>query len=787
MKKYLLPVLAGLLITSCSQDDEFYGASEPVASYSPITFSVSTEGAEDADATRAWEVSDANAALQRWGYYQFENNELLSLFNGMKFGSAAWTSIGTNAIYKASATAGEGGTGALQFSTQSMVYPGTAIMIYPADTAFAQNESAFVVSLPAEQNQDTKNLIPMVSDFMSIADYPTDGDWSNTQIAGYGRNYNVKLRYVGSLLSVALTPTATYDFAALGIDPVQFTKVSIDNASAALFTTKATLTPGIASSLADDEGYAHTISRADVTIDASFAASKITTTDIKNNVAYFSLLPIDSTKTSDASSIVVTTNYGSVTISNNASAADTDKGPLQNNAKNTGKNLTANLKNAYYNAWRASGESVFGDEKQGRVVRRTLSVDMSTLDMDGTVVTTTSQLISLLKLYKELNIAASLGSSETVTLTLNAEGKEFKMTDAALKQLKESNAAKKIILDVTTNSQKIKLTDAKLEDLDDATVIFNSGASPEVILAGTSYTLDQNYLGRDASKAKISEIISRTALTYTNTANKGALVLPLSIETGSIAFSGTDFNMGEFKTASGTTMTVAEGQSVQFDGVATLDGAVTNNGIISANAEVTNNGTIDNKYEVSVLGAGSGEFNNYGIIKNNGLDAVTFITANGDGITKLGRIVLTNRDDNVSVDTNQGYIVFEWDTTDSAFGTTIASEPTDVFNWLTVKTSGSNARITFADDISNVDYLRIEGTAVNVTTPTGGLTVTDLFVDKSMRLLGTNAITATNIYIADYILTSGHLSGSLEKEYTSGVAGEQKDVNTYKNGKIRTN
>ena len=82
-------------------------------------------------------------------------------------------------------------------------------------------------------------------------------------------------------------------------------------------------------------------------------------------------------------------------------------------------------------------------------------------------------------------------------------------------------------------------------------------------------------------------------------------------------------------------------------------------------------------------------------------------------------------------------------------------------------------------------YLSLQGKTVNVTANiSSGLT--DLFVDSSMRLLGSNAIKATNIYVADYILHSGYLTGDQKTTYESGCYGVAEDAVTYANGQIRT-
>lgn len=772
--KFLLPALAGLAMVSCSQEEDFVSVNAEKGDFSSITFSVSKEQGAD---TRAW-LGDDNG---RWNNFTFGEGDLLSLFNGMTATTNAWTSIGQNAVFE-----GEGGSEELVFKTRSIVNQGTAIMVYPADTIFANSGSDLEIKIAADQNENTKNFIPYVSDVMNIVARDVNQGIDKNNTAGYGRKYDVILRPAASLFGMTLAPTQSIDFAALGVADIKFTKVEIGNNSVDLFPTEATVTPSTEDSNLPtaDSKFAHFTSQADVTVSAQSAS--ISTTDIKDNIAYFSLLPMEAETADDAVNITVSTTYGSVKVANDAAAGMDAEGPLQNNAKDAGKNLKENLASVFTRTWAATPGSKFGEEKQGRVIRRTLSLDLSTLDMRGTVVTTSEQLINLLKVYKALGIDTNV-SYTVVNLILNGANNEFNLSGAALDALKLYNANGKVKLDVVTNNQKIVLVDAgaTLAKLKESSVNFVNGSNVDeavdvVLGAGVDWELDQEY-----TNTKVQKIISRGNLTYTNAdAGTNAPAYELEVE-GTMSFGSNSVRLGAFTAQATSQITVATGKTVTFDKAATLLGTIDNNGILSANATVTNKGYIDNKYEVSVLKGSAGVLTNIGNIYNDGSLAVTFITNNAaDDDSNIGRIKLTTRNDNVSVKTvgKQGYITYTLNTKDANDAYTYAAESGDVFNWLTIETKGVAAKVNLS---ANVTYLEIKGNAADVTT-NGAVTVTDLFVNPSMRLLGSNAITATNIYVNDYILHSGNLVGTLQKKYDSKVSGETEDAETYKNGQIRS-
>lgn len=776
--KFLLPALAGLAMVSCSQDEDFVNAEMQRGEFSPVTFSVSRENGAN---TREWMGDEYG----RWNNFTFVKDELLSLFNGATIASdeISWEKIGQNAVFE-----GEGVGEELVFKTRSLVNPGSAIMVYPADTVFANTGSTLTLKVSAEQTAETKDFIPYVSDVMDIAERDAIHGIDANNTAGYGRQYDVILRPAASLFGIKIDPTETVDFAALGVKGIEFKKVEMTNGSTELFSTEATVSPSTtASNLSsvDSEKFGHFTKQAEVAqvTGGGKVVASISTEDIKDNIAYFTLLPMaDGAKAGNDASIKVYTTYGSVTVANDENAAATEKGPLQNVAKDAGNNLKANLDNVIGRIWTAREDSKFGTEKQGRVIRRSLSIDLSTLDMCGTLVKDSEQLINILKVYKALKIDEN-EDYNVVNLILDGADGEFNLSGDALAALKTYNSGKKVKLDVATKTQKIVLNDANatLDNLKDETVIFvdaqNKAKAVDVVLgADREWTLDQAY-----TNTKINEITSKGKLTYTNTTNVAdGLKYKLNVE-GKMEIGSNKVVLGEFNAEETSEITVGEKKTVTFSDVTTLYGKVSNEGILSANATVSNYGTIDNKFELSVLRGGSGLITNVGTIWNNGPLAVTFITNNEDTQNK-GRIILTNKNDNVSIKTDKkGYIVYTLNqATNNVYDCKKATG--DVFNWLVVETEGVGAKVNLKSDI---EYLEIKGDAANVETD-GARKVTDLFVNSSMRLLGTNELTATNIYVNDYILHSGKLVGTQQTEYTSGVYGEAKDVTTYKNGQIRT-
>lgn len=791
--KYLFPVLAGLAMVSCSQEDDFLSTNVPGGQVSPITFTVTKENSA---ATKAWDELVGDRP-----HFDFEQGDLISLWNGMRLDNVSsptqWNALGQNAVYE-----GYGEGESLKFTTRSMVNAGSAIMVYPADTAFynaslSQSGKVYIrYKLETDQKKATKTTkatkdrIPYISDVMNIGEYNGNkADKNHDNTAGYGRNYDVMLRPVGSVFGMKLNVVNGIDYNECDVEPLGYTKVTMDNNSQGLFTKEIQISFGATASVLEgieDGKYDHMVQMSDVEPVAEATSATISTediagTDVTGNlpVAYFSLLPMaTAAEADDGVKIEVQTTYGKVTVANVASAETGDKGPLQNNAGTLGNNLKTNLSGVIDNIYKETAGSKFGTEKQGRVVRYTLTFDLSTLDMNGLEIRDSKHLIDVLKVYNYLSI------EDDVKLVLAGTEGKFTLTKAAIDALKLYNSKHKIALDVETKTQAIVLTDAGLETLEDESVEFTAAdgrTAKEVdvyLAAGSEWTLDQSYKSK-----KVDEIYVQGSLTFTNQKDAKESLAHKIYVSGAMDFEGTNFTTGKMRLESTSVMTVATGQTVTLGGeYTTNNGRIDNNYIITATGTFTNNGYIDNKFELSVVVGSKGSITNVGQIHNNGANAVTYIT-NNKNTSNTGRIILTDRDDEVSIKNaaNEGYIVYKATPESGSTTFTYNSESTDVFNWLIVEGAPG---VTLNSDVT---YLELVGNPVTVNAKSGGITVTDLFVRSSMRLLGgDNEIGATNIYVQNYILHAGGLTGTQKKSYTSGVSGEAADNVTFANGEIRT-
>ena len=685
--KYLFPVLAGLAMVSC-QEDDFLSTNVQSEQASPITFTVTKE---DGAATKAWEDFTGRT------HFNFGEGDLISLWNGMTLGkegndevtwenATKWTAIGQNAVYE-----GYGEGESLVFTTRSIVNAGPAIMVYPADLTFynlnekSANDGLFY-KLETAQTKETKNKIPYVSDVMNIGEY-TDKGTDNT--AGYARNYNVLLRPAGSLFGMKLNGVGGLNYEAIGVEPLQYTKVTMTNGEKGLFTNEIKITYSqTASALKDDasEKFEHILKQSDVAQAEDAAVASISTEDIDGvnlidnlPVAYFSLLPMaESASADDAVSIEVQTTYGKVTVANNASAADGDKGPLQNKAETQGKNLKDNLDNVISNIYKATENSKFGEEKQGRVIRRTLTFDISNLDMDGLHIIDENHLMDALTVYDKIYGDKSAEEKAVTWILDGNENGEFVMNPEAAAEFEArlANENNRISFRRNTADDEKACTTVKFVATEETEV-------PAVIkFVGESATVQ--------SADKVS-IVFEGPWKYTNEKKEYSALTGMTFN-GTLKLSG---KVGATMTNS-KDFTIYSNNTVTVDGTVDLSLPMVNYGTINIGeddqlfvaggskngdndiiAVLTNDATALNKYgEINNAGSlgvrqqGKGTINNYGYIEQMNEEAYTYVTTNAvedDGKafeaafnatnSKIGTIKLYGTGNmNTTVGNNNGFI-----------------------------------------------------------------------------------------------------------------------------------
>ncbi|MGN0052444.1 MAG: hypothetical protein ACI378_00090 [Bacteroides sp.] len=423
--KILFGALMGTFaLAACNSEEEF---TTPAQKTSPITFEVTLDGADAA--TKAEFAS---------GKINFELGDLLSLYHGITDASSASTGFTgySNAVYEAKAC-GDGE--ALKFVSAAMVNKGEAVMIWPADTTFANTGTAAPnITIPAVQDAKTKLLMPYVSEVLTIDAY--DGE-EMKNVAGYNKTYPVVLKQFGSTLTLNTKAInddviSNLDVAALKVTDVELTAKS---ATANLFNTSVALKATGATPHTNTDDFDHWADVTEADFTSATASATLKTTDATNTSAIFTLLPVASTAdvadAADKAKVVINTNYGTVTVayaSGETPWAKTEDKLGTTEAKTVSDGLEDVLKNVYIDNTTTS--SKFYGEKTGGKMTRWIEADISKLDMNNLHIKDAEQLIDVLKVLDAMKEVA--GSTVATAAAINfyldgdAEG-VFTMTPAA--------------------------------------------------------------------------------------------------------------------------------------------------------------------------------------------------------------------------------------------------------------------------------------------------------------------------------------------------------------------
>lgn len=195
-KKLLFATMSLAALAACTNDD-FDSQQQVAEGTSPIQFEVINNN----EGMRA--SMDGNTIV-----WSAADGDLFTLYHGVTGFAAPGALNGyENATYTAS---NEEGTAVL--STPSMIKPGRAIMVWPADTTFyAAASGNLTIKIPqilekkTEENKNggVENYIPYVSDLITIDAYdpaPAGTKIGNQNTAGLGRKYPVYMRPMASQL-----------------------------------------------------------------------------------------------------------------------------------------------------------------------------------------------------------------------------------------------------------------------------------------------------------------------------------------------------------------------------------------------------------------------------------------------------------------------------------------------------------------------------------------------------------------------------------------------------------
>ena len=682
--KFYLAAALTMSLAACTNEDVLI-SQESQNGVSPIAFNLDTND----------EIISRNV----WGgeyktTVYWDKDTHLSLFHGGQTGS-----FGTsNAIYKANAGSSEDGK--LSFSTQSMVEEGQAIMVHPADTMFEMsNGSLYVKSVVnvTKEGDSILHRLPFISEGIDIAEYNKDSNHG----AGYGKEYDVKLRQIGSLLRLrfnwlqydkiaellkagTITHAITIDKVSLNRPTDKFnTKLSVllEDKSTGIGTNWSDVDENGTwnmASVVDVENVAEekeTITSADATLDETEGTS----------IVKFMLLPQNyeqnATQTpgtintypvkrfNDAAndaSIVVETYYGTLTLDENteydvfpAATKYIDNDPYypkeEGNlrpAMGVAEGLNSII--AYTNLPKLNVNSTFYNEKVGASMGRDVIANLGELDMSTVHIQNEEHLKNVIYVHEAIQ------PNTDVRLIIDGNDKnEFVMARDIVDLINKLNADGSGVITLQPCLNYTGHNECR------AIRLTGGGEVPSFNFVKTYYVnvilADGNvwsWTGGEKAIYKLKNFI-----------NEGGLKLVAGAEVKFNEINGIFINKGRINVNGEVKQSV---DTENYGTITVKDGAE-----YYSNAEFINEATSLNSYGTitnnGVFGnINEGVINNYGLIVQNTAKSKTFITSNQtDNVkfntpwaesNKYGTIKLFSKDDtnySVSNTANEGFIMIE--------------------------------------------------------------------------------------------------------------------------------
>ena len=749
-KKLLFAAVSLAALTACSTDD-FESQNIAAEKTSPVQFEVINN---NDSFTRAY-MDGSNI------HWEASKGDLFTLYHGGEVtGDKTLTSC-QNATY----TAVEG-DGAATLTTPSMILAGNAIMIWPVDTTFTNKGEAVAISIP-ETLDNIENNITYASDLVDIKAYkdetpePTYGIGADNT-AGYSRKYPVYMRPLTSQLTLKADYAGTEEAikalyeGADPIDPIKVTSVDLTS-EAKNFTQKIALNFTAAEETditrwggaTRDNNWSHITGFA-TTVAAGDKVKTLTTKVLTGNEsAKFLILP--KSVADDHSAVVVNTIYGKVTT---ASYTEQEMAKAWYKMSGTTKEgettVQAGMTEVFtkIDAATVKANTVVKGEPVGASATRYVKVLLKYIDMDGLHVTSDKQLYDAVRVWKELGLDNKDPEKHTITVYLDGDKGEFKISQKTIAKINELNAA--AAKEETSRSfqvmpckkageacNTIVITDGGTIAQDLSFIVENPEGGEDkkaavALNAGKEWKWNSKNVTVDATATGISKIINRGTLVSDATA---------TLKIMNNAATPAQVNIA-FENALGATWNITAGElTVQFDvtnlGTVNISqGAeyhqdIIKNGEDEAATTFTNQaltvperfftakekknnkkeqiGVVNNSGVFCVTGTSNagghkGVINNYGRIEHKLATAKTFITSNqqGTGVTFATPFSATSGSEK-----KLGLINLPWAIRSSATNVSVSSALNQGFISLTY-TGATNTEELKGDIGGKVNYVIVE-------------------------------------------------------------------------------
>lgn len=745
MKKNLFYVaMAAVTMTACTAEENLQQVKQ--GETSPISFTVTTDVNAD---TRAEWGGGSGVTLQ------WTKGDLMSLFHGADISAKSdFLKSMQNAIYEAKAGSSEKG---LEFVTQSMVLPGQAIMVYPSDTIFEYKGEKLYVQVAEEQNKEyVLGNIPFISEGINIEAYNKNGVDNS---AGYGRNYPIRLRQVGTTMDLRPEYLNDEDVEALveagTIAPITISKITL-NRPTDKFNKKLQIDLEAAEVEdnnrwdAKEPGNAwnkKSVVKFESPSDADAKTTSLSFVEEGVDVAKFLLLPqkpqldeIDATTKAvptlaDDATVVVETYYGTVTLTKDSKEVMYNKKHADDPVKYPKMTVHAALDKVIATTSKIEERdpSAFKGEYVGRHTNQVIDVDLKNLDMSTLHIKSDEQLEDVLLVWKTLGL-------DPVNLTIDGDANgEFHLSMENVKTLQSIAYTGVQLLPCQMTKEKcstIVLHNTKGAASDEIPeIVFVTQNGVNIVLAEEStwtWTGDGKQFGQNAKSMINKGTINIGATADVKDTHTGNNIMPM-VNEGTI-----NINEGITQWMIGLTnkgaINIAAGAELRaYDATINNEATALDKKVFADSGSENVCGKIYNSGVLGVTAGTKGAINNYGYIMNNE-GAKTYITANqtknasfttafGES-NKIGAIELSTATDNISVSnaTEQGFIKYTWNKKEAADENGAYKTLSDdvKYNYLIVEEN-----IEFLERPKEVKFIQIAGTKEVVITTKKANAVTD--------------------------------------------------------------
>lgn len=720
-KLFLAAFALPLVFTACSQDEYFE---------SPMQNDVNAKGLKltfdfvkdiDLESRAAWNNGlSFNSTDDKFSLYWLGADVVDNAY------AAGPELVGqSNAVFKSKDAKGTG------FTSESLVYEGANVAVYPANLA---HYTADEITLNIDEVQDANTVlkVPYISNKIAILS-STQGNPTSNQVPGYNNGVKVSVKQAANVFDMTLN---LKNHTALVGNPFNLTIEKVELvANVNAFTNVANLVEGedtpnnegaeeYVDVNGDEQVYKSVTEVIDVNATASAAiltSKAITPNTDGSYTVRFVVLPTETTGLTTASVIKVYTNCGTVTLTTDG---DLTQGASESDAayatriaeydyftKKDGTKLAiaSVFEDILNNAEKTDEESTFYGEKVGRVIKRTIAVDMQNADLSSCDVDSEAKIMHYINLYNaiekegdmELNLVQAEGETDGI----------FDITKAtvdAVNALHEAAQEQETPAEITLNPASLSI---QLMEGGEVYDIAQLTTAAQFILAA-----DKEWSINDVTDIEnASQVVNKGTLTIKGTVNATSglqeNVAEIYENEGTLKIGGNNLLYWATPLVNSGAVKIAEDQVLNFvtgssnTGETTLAGTIEVKGQMLTDVAIDLSATIDN-YGI-IGGSEDGEFKNNGTITVKKEGAFTLIADNTGSLTPVGGSaipatinLLTKTDEVVTESGYEGRIVYNWTATD---GNTFAKFANDKFTWVVFNQSALDIKKgTNGVDISGV-------------------------------------------------------------------------------------